>query len=499
MSKKYYELLIFISLIAALYFGLGFGKVLFMRPQGLHQWAQCDRASIARNFAEEDLNIFKPRVHMTNEGSGITGCEFPFMNFLAAVFYKIFGFNEFWYRFLMLVAITAGVYFAMLLAKNYLRSFWLAIVIAVQWYNSPTLAYYSPNFIPDTASLGFTMIAWFFIFKYIKSLRKKDLYFWGVFLLLASLIKITSLLSVMAVAILLLLDKFNFFENRKFENRKTVVLLISGIFILTFAWYAYASWLNKVNNMSVFLMSNKTFGNKTELIQMLSGTNYLWVKFYYNNYYYYFIAASAVFLIFNFKKIDKILLVVFVSLFVGGIVFFFLMLAQFAVHDYYIITLLPLVFFYLLMLADVVMKYEKKSVVRIISVTVIVFMLFQTSIFSINHQKYRYNNWMFKSEKNYSAYFNLEKHLRRAGLKREDKVVSIYDNSPDVSLYLMNQKGWRINENEIDENIKKALNNCKYAIVNDTNFFSNKPQLKKYFLFPADTFKNLKIYKLINK
>ena len=58
-------------------------------------WAMCDRGSIARNYAQEEMNLFLPRVHETKEGDGITGLEFPIMNYGAAVLYKIFPFSCF--------------------------------------------------------------------------------------------------------------------------------------------------------------------------------------------------------------------------------------------------------------------------------------------------------------------------------------------------------------------------------------------------------------------
>lgn len=47
------------------------------RPRGLHLWGQTDRASVARNFYYEDLNILKPRINNVYNGTGITGLEFP--------------------------------------------------------------------------------------------------------------------------------------------------------------------------------------------------------------------------------------------------------------------------------------------------------------------------------------------------------------------------------------------------------------------------------------
>ena len=342
------------------------------------------------------------------------------------------------------------------------------------------------------------MMSWYFFFQFKKSDKNSDLILWCSLLTISSLIKISSLISVFAVIVVLLVDSLKLFSKKEFKNKIKIFIASFLIFAITFSWYQYAKWLNYINHSGVFLLTYKSFHNKNEFFKMINDSYSLWGRFYYSSYYYWFLSASLIFLIFNFKKIDRFIFVIFISLFFGSACFFLLMLAQFTIHDYYIITLLPVGFFYLLMIADVILKFEKISYVRISGVVVLVFMVFQTTIYSINNQKYRYSNWMFKSEKNYSSYFNLEEHLANIGIKKEDKVVSIYDNSFNNSLYLMNRKGWIIQENTEEKIIQNALNDCKYAILNDTTFFNKNSNFKSYFNNQIDTFNKLKIYKLKN-
>jgi hypothetical protein len=85
-------------------------------------WAMCDRASVARNYAQESMNFFEPRVNETKEGEGITGLEFPIINYGAATLYKVFGFHEFLYRGLMLLVYLAGLFYAFLITGFFLKS-----------------------------------------------------------------------------------------------------------------------------------------------------------------------------------------------------------------------------------------------------------------------------------------------------------------------------------------------------------------------------------------
>ncbi|MBK7965050.1 MAG: hypothetical protein IPK10_07010 [Bacteroidetes bacterium] len=75
-----------------IYWVVGQQDIVPLRPQSVHQWAQCDRASVALNYYQEDMNFFLPRVHNLDNGSGITGLEFPFVNYAVAILYHILDF-----------------------------------------------------------------------------------------------------------------------------------------------------------------------------------------------------------------------------------------------------------------------------------------------------------------------------------------------------------------------------------------------------------------------
>lgn len=47
-----------------------------------HSWRQITGNMVSRIFLEIDANIMYPRVDMAGEKSGITGTEFPLLNYL---------------------------------------------------------------------------------------------------------------------------------------------------------------------------------------------------------------------------------------------------------------------------------------------------------------------------------------------------------------------------------------------------------------------------------
>ncbi len=89
--KKYFPIIVFLIAAVFVFKFLEFDENLAKRPRSIHSWAQCMRASIAKNYAEESMNFFLPRLHNTLGGEGITGLEFPFINYSVAILYKLFG------------------------------------------------------------------------------------------------------------------------------------------------------------------------------------------------------------------------------------------------------------------------------------------------------------------------------------------------------------------------------------------------------------------------
>ena len=78
--KKYFPIIVFFIAAIFVFNFLRFEENLLKRPRSIHAWAQCMRASVAKNYAEESMNFFLPRLHNTLGGEGITGLEFPFVN-----------------------------------------------------------------------------------------------------------------------------------------------------------------------------------------------------------------------------------------------------------------------------------------------------------------------------------------------------------------------------------------------------------------------------------
>lgn len=483
------------SILIVLYVFLGFHQAVQYRPISIHQSAQASRASVALNYAQDGMNFFKPKVHGCKNTSGITGLEFPLINYGAAVCYKLFGFHDFWFRFLMLITITLGIVFAIRTALLFTKQAWIALSIAIVWFLSPVLVYYSPNYNPDTASLGLVMISWFFAFTYLNTHKTSALLLWTLFLALASLTKLVSLISLVVVCSLFVLHYMSFI-SLKLSRKQIVTWVACGILVLviTLLWYKYARYLTESSGNKQFSLRLHSPKSLETLNKVWKSISWQWIPYYYSYTMYWFLLVISIISVIIYKHVSRLLFSITVLLYAGALAFFILMMPQFIDHDYYIITLLPAVFFHILMFVSAVQKLSFRYISNIVLIILLPLGVYSV-IHARKHQLSRYGGLYYSWDSDFSAYYDLEPKLRALGISPNDKFLSFNDWTPNNTLYLINQKGWTITDYRM-EFMHPALQDCKYALLNDTSVIYN-PQYSRYFNNPIAVFpKNLVLFKI---
>ena len=95
------------------------------------------------------------------------------------------------------------------------------------------------------------------------------------------------------------------------------------------------------------------------------------------------------------------------------------------------------------------------------------------------------------------AFREISPYLRSIGINKNDRVISLSDVSINISLYLMNQKGWTNYGINMDTNkIKEKIDlGGKYLFIyNDDNLKDQR--LKSFINNKIGEFKGIKIYAL---
>ena len=135
-------------------------------PESQHVWRQCNTLAVARNFYEEEMNIFRPRVDQRYGTDGVTGMQFPAYEFIVAGIYQLTG-EQFWiHRMLSLLFLIIGAYgiyeivFQLTLKKA------AAAVAGWAWLWSPEMYYHGINALPDIAALSCSVIGLAFFLKW---------------------------------------------------------------------------------------------------------------------------------------------------------------------------------------------------------------------------------------------------------------------------------------------------------------------------------------------
>ena len=152
-------------------------------------WRQSDVAAIARNFLENGFHFSRPQIDWAGNERGYVGTEFPVLPFVAAIFYKGAGVQE-W------IGRIQGVLFFVLALP-----FFFALVrrifggVVASWATffyafAPLSIVASRAFMPDVPSLSLAIIGMYFFLRWIEEERFRWVILSAVLVSLALLIKL---------------------------------------------------------------------------------------------------------------------------------------------------------------------------------------------------------------------------------------------------------------------------------------------------------------------
>lgn len=203
-----------------------------------HAWRQTDGLMITRNFYETLPNIFFPMVDIAGDKTGITGSEFPLLNYLSYFLCLIFGYQHWYGRLIVLIASTVGCFYFYKTIKKFFDekvAFNATIFLTASYWFS-----YSRKIFPDCFAAGLCMIALYFVLEYLENGKIKHLIFYLLLGSFACLSKISSALLLSVLAIPILSSKYPIY-------RKISTCIASSVIIICIAgWYfVWVPYLNK--------------------------------------------------------------------------------------------------------------------------------------------------------------------------------------------------------------------------------------------------------------
>lgn len=484
--------LIFVIALMWFYNYTGVFERLPERPCSVHVSAFTQRASIAQNYANIDMNFFKPRFNSFETSMGISGSEFPILYYLAAICYKLFGFNDMYLKIIHLLVFSIGVFFFFRLAQQFLRHLLLSLLLVCALISSTMLLYYSSNVSPDAAALGLVLIAWYYFFQYLNEHRGRHFYLFLLFGVLAGLIKVIMAMCFCVVLCLLLLEKMRFFKNREGtllfpEKGKTVVSILIAFAVIA-SWYVYCKVLTAVYGNSPSLMQTMMVTDGEMLAQV-----WKYAKNFIPDYYayegYVLLVCALVIVLAGMRWANRMLLAITLCYLLGSLCYIYLFLYQFMHHDYYVIAMLPTVFFLFLIFFDMIRRLATRYSQLILGafVIIMVFNLKESLVKTRKRYAERYDAKVYYSG-DFKSYYDLGPRLRGLGIRWQDKVAVAFDNTFSASLYFMDQAGYTLGTESNPEMIRQIIErpDVNYLVLSDSSKFNA--------LYPNDFAKRIVMY-----
>jgi hypothetical protein len=226
---------------------------------------------------------------------------------------------------------------------------------------------------------------------------------------------------------------------------------------------------------------------------------------------------SAVFLLFQFKKIPLIAYLSNIVIFIGGVIYVLLWFPLMGVHEYYYVALL-IIFPAILIPLLWYLKTQRPSIYssKLLKVTFSLFLIYnliyamdvmdlkkgtnKRSYSVISNEKFvglmDWTSWhVYHKAKRFER---IGPFLKEHGINENDRVISIPDESFNVTLYYMNRRGWTnfLNYDSADD-IRKLIDkgNAKYLFISDTTYLT-KEFIQPFLTNSVGNFEGIEVYRL---
>lgn len=408
----------------------------------VHSWRQTTVAMVARNFYEVDSNIFYPRIDISEDLTGITGMEFPLLNYLVYLMSLLFGYEHWYGRLINLLVTSLGCYYFYRLLKKYFSertAFCSTLILTASlWF------VYARKVMPDTFSMSLVIMGLYYGTNYLEGNAKgwKDLILYALF----SLFGILSKLPSGYIMVLFLLPML----NREVKlRRKAVFAGVSVLICVPVAWWYFywVPYLVEEYGLWHFFMG-KGFGDGFREIMANMGDTL--AHFYDDALKFIGFGVFVVGLVFCVLKKEKLALWVTSISFVAFCGVIFKSGWTFAHHAYYVVPFVPVM---ALVAGYGVASIQKKWLQVLLLVAI-----------SIENIGNRHTDFIIREDR--QALLRLEEEFDQFS-QPTDLIVANSGEDP-TAVYFAHRKGWvASNEQLSDVAYLEDLRSrgCKYVLV----------------------------------
>ena len=456
---------LFCFVFVFIFFFFGYNKLISTGPMSIHAWRQSDSYSFALTYFNENNKLLEPSVLFVGEnGHGKAVSEFPIIYFITAKIWKITGITPAILKFINFFLLLTGLFHLLLLSSKILKDNFWSIFVVLFLFSSPVLGYYGFNFIPNIPAFGLALTGLYYMFMYVTKEMTRDLILFTLLFSLASLIKVTALISFLGASFVALTYYIPALKTKKWQFLK---FALGGIIVLFcyWQWYTYAG---KYNKQDIHYIFNQSIIPVWELdwptIKHVINQFYFRIlPIYFNQFAIYTLLLILILLFIIPKKSGLFAKRAAWIYFIGFICFIILFFQGLGDHDYFLIN--TLIFIPATLIAAILALQKhfpffiKSSITKITATIVLILLINNEMIITRSHynpnNKLVTNNIPLKSrEKGFwdytywrqqvsdHEYQGIDKYLKEIGIKYNDKVISVGDPTPNLTLSLMKVRGF---------------------------------------------------------
>lgn len=513
-----YKNWIFIGVLLLISFSYQYYEILDLEPQAMHSWRQADCASLAYGFIEES-NPFDPQMHNQlgdDFTSGRSAGEFTGLYYVVGKLWAMFGHHNWIFRLVVLLIFFASIFRMFKALCRHVDQFW-AYIGALLLFTSPLIVFYANNFLSNVPSLAFAILGWAVYLDFRVDRKTRQWLILTLFFVLAGLLKVTGLVSFIAICGTEVLLRILTSERR--FGWKEIALTIMGLGMV-YGWYKYASIFNKAHGgkytfndlWPIWEMSAEQIDRAIGFFQDITFYQLLSIPGYA------LLLGTLVFLILRFRRFPIDLKLATIFSLVGFSIYLMLWFNAVEHHDYYFINVLILPLILCVGLAFTLKASGSVFNKKWIRITVLLLTL-MAIVYTGNNIRMRYYDhldvneslalkittplergyWQWMANDDYlDVFFEMDSVLLSHGVSREDRVVSVPDPSFNISLYNMNRKGWTsygYNMEKPDVLREKISKGAKYLIYAQGKGADLTP-IQEFLTDTVTTYKNAVVFRL---
>ena len=481
--------LIAAAFIIALGIGIQF-KYMNEFPAFIHAWAQDDRYALAIGFLDNGFDLFHPETMIYNKqfpgwweeayDTTITAVDFPIHEYIVALMMKLFGTTSPWvFRLWTIICSFIGLFFLYKLSFLITEDFQKSLFVTAIAMTAPVYAYYFNGFLPGIPAFAIGVVGMWTYIKYVKQGKKKFFHFGILLMALATLMRTSFAIELIAVLGFELLRIFR--KESTFADKLPSVLLSFALII------AYMLWNSHLRSQygSLFLNELMPADNVEDFRDFLNDAKNNWEYQYFQKLHYRIFEVLAVLaviagivkliMILRGNKDEKakkkqltIWLIPIIYLF-GCLLFLVAMIRQFPNHDYYFVDtfFLPILMLYALMLSA--LPRIKNYVVGGISLVALGVLCF----FMISNVKETQSSRRWIEDGAYKTYLNFDgadQFPDSLNIPRNTKILSLYAYPQNGSFIQMKRKGFSVMWHK-EKIVKPALTwDFDYIVVENQVF-----------------------------